>query len=82
MIFLNGVPIKFRAANIIETSTFKKGEMIYGRILMQYQDGKVWLGNDVGTYVDLDTISQLVGYNDIGEEIYGATCSIVKSYCA
>ena len=67
---MKNIPIKFRGVNILDTGTLKKGETICGRILMQYQDGKVWLGNDTGTYVDPDSISQLIGFDSNGEEIY------------
>lgn len=67
---MKGVPIKFRGVNIVEHTTLKKGETICGKVLMQYANGKVWLGNETGTYVDPDSVVQLVGYDSEGNEVY------------
>ena len=67
---MKGVPIKFRGVNIVEHTTLKKGETICGKFLMQYANGEVWLGNETGTYVDPDSVVQLVGYDTEGNEVY------------
>ncbi len=67
---MKDVPIKFRGVNIVEHTTLKKGETICGKVLMQYANGKVWLGNETGTYVDPDSVAQLVGYDTEGNEVY------------
>ena len=63
---MKGIPIKFRGVNILHTSTMNYGESICGGVLMQCADGRVWLGNETGTYVDPASISQLRGYDADG----------------
>ena len=59
---MKGVPIKFRGKSVI-------GE-IYGYFVTR--EGKPYIANDAGTLVsvDEDTVSQLVGYDVDGKEIY------------
>lgn len=59
---MKGVPIKFKGESVLGT--------IYGYYVKR--DGKTYIYNDIGAGITVDenSVRQLIGYDDEGNEIY------------
>lgn len=67
---MKNIPIKFRGNSAVDAPNFiNKGDFVFGSSIIQRHD-KFWLGDDKGSYVDPDSVCQLVGYDINGAEVY------------
>ena len=67
-------PIKFRGrVRDINKARSDQGKIVYGNCLHQYPNGKVALSHTINlalTFVEPESVAQLVGYDKDGNEVY------------